>query len=100
VSIDEIGLTGFGVSVDSQVDKTLVDHFDFIYYLVWFAAMDERESCAKVCDAEVQSRQEAAHRNHGTGTPAYGRQMAGVNAAKNCAAAIRARSNVQQEPQK
>jgi len=51
----------------------------------------EREACAKVCDAEVQSRQEAAHRNHGTGTPAYGRQMAGVNAATNCAAAIRAR---------
>ena len=61
---------------------------------------EEREACAKVCDAEVQSRQEAAHRNHGTGTPAYGRQMAGVNAATNCAAAIRARSNVQQEPQK
>ncbi len=56
------------------------------------AAISEREACAKVCDAEAQSRQEAAHRNHGTGTPAYGRQMAGVNAAKKCAVGIRARS--------
>ena len=54
-------------------------------------AATEREACAKVCDAEAQSREEAAHKTHGAGSHAYGRQMAGVNAAKNCAAAIRAR---------
>jgi len=73
VRIDEIGLTGFGLSVNSQVDKTLVADFDFIYYLVWFAAMDEREACAKQLDAL---------------------------GCDHCAAAIRARNNVQQEPQK
>ena len=59
--------------------------------LVAEAVASEREACAKVCDAEAQSREEAAHKTHGAGSPAYGRQMAGVNAAKNCAAAIRAR---------
>lgn len=74
MSIDEIGPLPVGsLSVDSQVDKTLVDHFDFLYYLVWFAAMDERDACAKQLDAL---------------------------GCDHCAAAIRGRSHVQQEPQK
>ena len=84
VRIDEIGLTGFGASVDSQVDKTLVADFDFLYYLVWFAAMDEREACAKVCD-------DRAMRHY------YSEAEEELEA---CAAAIRARNNVQQKPQK
>jgi hypothetical protein len=86
VSIDEIGLTGFGLSVDSQVDKTLVDDFDFLYYLVWFAAMDEREACAKVCEDMDLHNNELR--------PEYQRGL--LNAAR----AIRGRSHVQQEPQK
>ena len=57
------------------------------------AMEQERESCAKVCEAESELRKDAAHKTHGNGSPAYGRQMSGVNAASNCAAAIRARSN-------
>lgn len=57
------------------------------------AVLAEREACAKLCQVEAQSREESAHKNHGAGTPAYGRRMAGVNAANNCAKAIRARSN-------
>jgi hypothetical protein len=48
---------------------------------------EEREQCAKVCDAEFWN----ATKRDG--------DAAGV-AAGNCADAIRARSNVQQEPQK
>jgi hypothetical protein len=66
---------------------------DLLERFAALVAAAEREACAKVCDAEAQSREEAAHKTHGAGSPAYGRQMAGVNAAKNCAAAIRARGN-------
>lgn len=53
------------------------------------AIAEERKLCADLCDAEARAREDAAHKTHGNGSPAYGRQMAGVNAAKNCAKAIR-----------
>ena len=59
-------------------------------WCAWSAAMAlTRERCAALCDDEAQQRQEAAHATHGNGSPAYGRQMAGVNSARNCAKAIR-----------
>lgn len=59
-------------------------------WCAWSAAVAlTRERCAALCDAEAQAREQAAHKTHGSGSPAYGRQMAGVNAAKNCAKAIR-----------
>jgi hypothetical protein len=95
MSIDEIGPLPVGsFSVDSQVDKTLVDHFDFIYYLVWFAAMDEREACAKMCEQQ-KDRWVDGSDQWGNPCPAKLRVTP-----SSCAAAIRARSNVQQEPQK
>lgn len=63
--------------IDAQIDA-LTD-----------AVLEERERCAVLCDNEAKTREEAAHATHGRGTPAYGRQMAGITAAKNCARAIR-----------
>lgn len=51
------------------------------------AVAAERERCAKLCDDEARMLADSAHQIHGA---AYGRQMAGVNAATNCAKAIRA----------
>lgn len=81
-------------------DARLVDEDEerdddrLVEMLAPFAALvaaAERRECAKVCDAESELRKDAAHKTHGNGSPAYGRQMSGVNAANNCAAAIRAR---------
>ena len=49
MTLDEGKLYGFSTTPEQQVEKALVDNFDFLYYLVWFAKMDEREACAKVC---------------------------------------------------
>ena len=50
MTLDEGKLYGFSTTPEQQVEKALVDNFDFLYYLVWFAKMDEREACAKVCE--------------------------------------------------
>ena len=56
----------------------------------WGAAVvAERERCAALCEDEARVREDSAQKTHGKGSPAYGRQMAGVNAARNCAKAIR-----------
>ena len=45
---DDGGITSF-----AQHEKTLVDNAEFLYWVVQLAKLDEREACAKVCEAEA-----------------------------------------------
>jgi len=34
-------------------EKTIIDNIDFLYWLALFAALDEREACAKAVEQEI-----------------------------------------------
>ena len=76
LSADDASLMGF------DQEATILDRYEFLHWFAKEAAASEREECAKVCDARSEADGwEGAY-------------------ADECAYAIRARSNVQQEPQK
>ena len=87
MTLDEGKLYGFSTTPEQQVEKALVDNFDFLYYLVWFAKMDEREECAKVADAHERERCEAWNKVLTIGGEVPSASLSAV------AAAIRARGN-------
>lgn len=73
LSADETSLMGF------DQEKTILDRYEFLYWFAKEVAAEEREQCAKVVEA----------------SPSYDWHRFACEAA----AAIRARNNVQQEPQ-
>ena len=50
LSAEDGKITGFGLAGFDQHEKSIVDNLDFLCRLVKLAEMDERETCAKVCD--------------------------------------------------
>ena len=77
LTVDDSKIVGFAIT--PSIDEAITNKYEFVYYLVKFAQEEEREACAKLCDE--------LHRNPSAEPD-------------ECAASIRARSNVQQEPQK
>jgi hypothetical protein len=99
LSADGTNLMGF------DQEKTILDRYEF---LCWFASnvatdvrKEEREACAKVCEAYVSESCASWKENEYTEKAMRSGMLAMIETLSlACAAAIRARSNVQQEPQK
>ena len=81
LSADDASLTGF------DREATILDRYEFLHWFAKEAAVAEREKCAQL----IETYEKAGNM---VGAPHF------VMVLKDCAAAIRARSNVQQEPQK
>ena len=83
LSADETSLMGF------DQEKTILDRYEFLYWFAKEVAAEEREQCAKVCeDTDIVEFQHCMVLHEDA-----------AKTLRNAAAAIRARNNVQQEPQ-